>query len=128
MLGLLLSPNLRCYTDTVSYPRHPRASNSPFSVRTRLYLIGVWLALNVLDIIVTHIGLERGLEEGNWFPSLIVGNLGEVQAYAFKMTIVILAIPVTALVARRLRWAWLVLIGGSIAVGIAIMWNPSLIL
>jgi len=88
---------------------------------TRLYLIAVWLALNILDVIVTHIGLERGFVEGNWFPGLIVGNLGEVQAYAFKMTIVIVAIPVTALIARRLRWAWVVLVGGSIAMGIAIM-------
>jgi len=112
----------------MSYPCHPRASTFPFSVRTRLYLIGVWLALNVLDIIITHIGLERGLEEGNWLPGLIVGNLGEVQAYALKMTIVIVAIPATALIARRLPWAWVVLVGGSIAMGIAIMWNLSLIL
>ena len=112
----------------MSYPRHPRASNSPFSVRTRLYLIGVWLGLNVLDVIVTHTGLQRGLVEGNRFPGLIVGNLGELQAYAFKMTIVIVAIPVTALIARRLPWAWVVLVGGSIAVCTAIMWNLSLIL
>jgi len=112
----------------MSYPRHPRAANSLFSAQTRFYLICVWLALNVLDVIVTHIGLQRGLVEGNWFPSRIVGNLGEVRAYAFKMAIVIAAIPVIALIARRLRWAWVVLVGGSIAMGIAIMWNLSLIL
>jgi hypothetical protein len=112
----------------MSYPHHPRASNSTFSVRTRLYLIGVWLALNVLDVIFTHIGLQRGLVEGNWFPSLIVGNLGEVQAYAFKMTIAIVAIPVTAFIARRLPWAWVCLVGASMAMGIAIVWNLSLIL
>jgi len=66
----------------------------------RFYLICVWLAVNVLDIIVTHIGLDRGLEEGNWFPRLIVGNLGEVQAYGFKMEIIIGAIPARALIAR----------------------------
>ena len=126
--GTVVSSSPRCYTHTMSYPRHPRASNSPFPVRTRLYLIGVWLALNVLDVIVTHIGLQRGLEEGNWFPGLIVGNLGEVQAYALKMAIIIVAIPATALIARRLRWAWVVLVGGGIAMGIAIMWNLSLIL
>lgn len=94
----------------------------------RFYLACVWLALNVLDIVITHIGLERGLEEGNWLPGLVVENLGELQAYALKMTIVVAAIPVTALIARRLRWAWVCLIGGSIAMGIAIMWNLSLIL
>ena len=95
---------------------------------TRFYLVCVWLALNVLDIIITHIGLERGLEEGNWLPGLVVENLGALQAYALKMTIVIVAIPVTALIARQLRWAWVCLVGASIAMGIAIMWNLSLIL
>lgn len=95
---------------------------------TRFYLICVWLALNVLDIVITHIGLERGLEEGNLLPSLLVENLGEVQAYVLKMTIVVLAIPITARIARRLRWAWVCLTGASIAVGTAIMWNLSLIL
>jgi len=126
--GLLLSPNLRYYTETMSYPRQSRAANSPFSARTTSYLISVWIALNVLDVIITHIGLQRGLVEGNWFPGLIVGNLGEVQAYAFKMAIVIGAIPATALIARRLPWAWICLVGASIAMGIAIMWNLSLIL
>jgi len=112
----------------MSYPHHPRASDSPFSVRTRLYLIGVWLALNVLDVIVTHIGLQRGLEEGNWFPGLVVENLGPIQAYAFKMTLVVAAIPATALVARRLSWAWVCLVAASIAMSIAIVWNLSLIL
>jgi len=95
---------------------------------TRFYLVCVWLALNVLDIIITHIGLDRGLEEGNWFPGLVVENLGPIQAYAFKMTLVVAAIPVTALIARRLPWAWVCLVGASIAMGIAIVWNLSLIL
>jgi len=69
----------------MSYPRQSRAANSPFSARTTSYLISVWIALNVLDVIITHIGLQRGLVEGNWFPGLIVGNLGEVQAYAFTV-------------------------------------------
>jgi len=112
----------------MSYPRHPRAGNSPASVGTRFYLICIWLAVNVLDIIITHMGLEHGLEEGNWFPGLVVESLGELQAYALKMTIVIVAIPVIARIARRIPWAWVVLVGGSIAMGVATMWNLSLIL
>jgi len=112
----------------MSYPHRPTVANSFFSAGTKLYLISVWLALNVLDIIVTHVGLGRGLEEGNWFPGLLVGSLGELEAYAFKMAIAILAIPATARIARRLSWAWVVLVGGSIAMGITIVWNLSLIL
>lgn len=78
-------------------------------IGARFYTIYLWLAFSILDIIVTHLGLQQGHIEGNPLPRFPVERFGELRAYGFKMGLVLGAMAVKALLARSKAHAWLIL-------------------
>ena len=54
-------------------------------------LVYLLLALNILDILTTHIGLQSGAVEANPLISCLIGEFGEASTYIIKLSVVFAA-------------------------------------
>jgi hypothetical protein len=55
-------------------------------------LVGLFLLLNLFDVITTYIGLRIGLTEGNLFPAWILRQFGEWAMYSSKAILMIMVL------------------------------------
>lgn len=87
-----------------------------------LALACLWLALNVLDLVTTQLGLGVGAVEANPVTSWLIGSSGEVITYCLRLTMAAAA----ALCCYRLghlvalKWAS-VLLGAVVISNIAVI-------
>ena len=56
-----------------------------------LRLVYLLLALNVLDVLTTHSGLETGAAEANPLVAGLMGGVGETATYVIKLSVVLTA-------------------------------------
>jgi len=74
--------------------------------KREFYIAYVWLTYNLMDIISTHWGLERGHLERNPLGSALIAGPGEGWLYALKVGVALLLIPFIARVGKRYPSAW----------------------
>lgn len=49
--------------------------------------LSLFIVLNLLDILTTHVGLAAGIPEGNPVPAFILASAGEPAMYAAKLAV-----------------------------------------
>ncbi|MCL5256431.1 MAG: DUF5658 family protein [Chloroflexi bacterium] len=74
--------------------------------RTQFTLVILFAATQLLDIITTRLGLQRGATEGNFIPSLILASHGQAGMYLSKLVIVCLILAVVVLLSTRYKHLW----------------------
>ncbi len=74
--------------------------------KREFYIAYLWLTYNLMDIILTHWGLEGGHAERNPLGYTLIAGPGEGWLYALKMTVALLLIPLIAHVGKRYPSAW----------------------
>ena len=73
--------------------------------RNRVALL-LALALNLADVLTTHLGLARGIPEGNPIPAMLHAGGGEVAMFAAKFAVMASAILLVSLLGRRYPRLW----------------------
>jgi len=96
-------------------------------VKTRFYIVYLWLTFNLLDLITTHVGVQGGYGELNPIYRRLMADFGLLPALGVKMALVLITIAFTALLARRWRKAWQVLRTTNVAVCMTVLWNLVMI-
>lgn len=75
--------------------------------RAPFALLGTLLALNLLDTLTTHIGLQLGALEANPIVAGLIGDIGEAPAYAAKLSLVLIAGILLLKLGRTTALSWL---------------------
>ena len=75
--------------------------------QSHMGLVYILLALNVLDVLTTHIGLQMGAVEANPVVAGLMGGFGEGATYLVKISIVLAAALLLARLGRPQALKWL---------------------
>ncbi len=73
--------------------------------KQRLILIG-FISAQLLDVITTHIGLQKGRQELNGVANFLITSQGEFKVYALKLTLVAILLGLLVLLGRRKPRIW----------------------
>jgi hypothetical protein len=75
--------------------------------RAPLALVSTLFALNLLDTLTTHIGLQLGAVEANPIVANLIGEVGAAPAYAAKISFVLIAGILLLRMGRTTALSWL---------------------
>lgn len=78
-----------------------------FKAHNHLGLVYLLLALNALDVLTTHIGLQMGAVEANPLVAGLMGGVGEATTYAIKISVVLVAALFLCKLGKPLALKWL---------------------
>jgi hypothetical protein len=92
-----------------------------------LYIIALWIAYNILDLLTTHVGIVIGLTESNPVPAAVMQLTSYAFFPAYKLGVAFLWLVAVILLARRWPRVWLALRLGNVLVCGAVWWNVLLI-
>jgi hypothetical protein len=81
----------------------PRISEGIYRNRVVLLLA---LILNVGDVLSTHIGLARGLPEGNPIPAMLLANGGQMAMFSGKVAVFAAVLLVVCTLGDRYPKLW----------------------
>ena len=70
-------------------------------------LVYILLALNALDVLTTHIGLQMGAVEANPMVAGLMGGVGETATYCIKLSVVLAAAVLLCKLGKPLALKWL---------------------
>lgn len=88
---------------TVNQSIH-RASKGALDVlRRHTLLLILFAALQLGDVVSTHLALRMGLAEGNPIPAAVLAFAGEGGMYALKLLVVVLFVVVVCRLEKRFR-------------------------
>jgi hypothetical protein len=90
-------------------------------------LVYILVALNVLDVMTTHIGLQMGAVEANPVVAGLMGGFGEGATYLVKVSVVLAAALLLARIGRPQALKWLNLGMAGIVVSNLFILTNSLI-
>lgn len=76
------------------------------SLRRNWMVLSLALALNLGDMITTHLGLTHGLQEGNPVPAMLHASGGEFALFGAKFAVLTATIFVICLLGRRYHKLW----------------------
>ena len=82
-------------------------------------MIRLWLVLNVADLIVTLVALERGCSEVNPMMS----GLGAIELVAYKLGLTLLVVALLVRIRRLYLLRWL-----NVGIALVVVWNAVWIL
>ena len=93
--------------------------------KTRALLFGnaaqmtkVWLALNALDMLTTHVALQLGAVEANPIVAGLIARSGEAVTYSLKLLLVLAVAALLYKTRRLLLFNWL-----NLGMGLVIVSN-----
>lgn len=96
--------------------------------KSEFYIAYHWLTYNLLDVIFTHWGLERGYVERNPLAYAFIAGPGEEWDYALKVAVALLLIPLIAHVGKRYPSAWTYLRMWNVVLCGVVLWNMALVM
>lgn len=91
------------------------------SLETCHWMVILWLALNALDVLTTHIGLHFGALEANPIVAGLVARSGEIATYGLKLLFALVVVTLLYKLERQPVFKWAnvvmsVIIASNIAV------------
>lgn len=95
--------------------------------KSEFYTAYLWLTYNLMDIIFTHWGLERGRVERNPFGYALITGPGKWWLYALKVAVALLLIPLIAHIGKRYPSAWTYLRMWNLVLCGVVLWNVALV-
>ncbi len=104
-----------------------RTAQKATAQQSHIGLVYILLALNALDVLTTHIGLQMGAVEANPAVAGLMGGVGEGATYLVKMSVVLAAALLLARLGRPQALKWLNLGMAGIVVSNLFILTNSLI-
>ena len=112
-------------------PRYSRLRVLPWSEgglkpgfgNLRLVALLIFIGLNLADVASTALGINLGLAEGNYLPSLVLSMGGAAVMYSFKMLVVLLVLAILIRLSSHYQRLWYALYTADAIMAIVVLGN-----